>query len=101
MGGLSWEGAFAQAEEGLGDKFPDGGHHTLAVVALSLSMCSVVLPAWALYILPRSQQDEDEVELNLGTLSRSASCPARLDRMSKSSPGGLKSSQTLTYCLHS
>eukprot|EP00747_Dinoflagellata_sp_TGD_P103081 gnl/TRDRNA2_/TRDRNA2_168855_c0_seq2.p1 gnl/TRDRNA2_/TRDRNA2_168855_c0~~gnl/TRDRNA2_/TRDRNA2_168855_c0_seq2.p1 ORF type:complete len:360 (-),score=33.84 gnl/TRDRNA2_/TRDRNA2_168855_c0_seq2:578-1519(-) len=75
--GLSWEGAFAQAEEGIGDKFQDGGHHVLAVVALTLLMCSVVLPAWAFYILPRSQSDEDE--LTSETLTRSASCPARLD----------------------
>eukprot|EP00747_Dinoflagellata_sp_TGD_P103085 gnl/TRDRNA2_/TRDRNA2_168855_c0_seq6.p1 gnl/TRDRNA2_/TRDRNA2_168855_c0~~gnl/TRDRNA2_/TRDRNA2_168855_c0_seq6.p1 ORF type:complete len:352 (-),score=39.01 gnl/TRDRNA2_/TRDRNA2_168855_c0_seq6:142-1059(-) len=77
--GLSWEGAFAQAEEGLGDKFQDGGHHMLAVVGLSLSMCLVVLPAWALFILPRSQSGDDELEASLETLTRSASCPARLN----------------------
>merc|ERR1711972_600032 len=53
MGGLSWEAAFTQAVAGVADLYD---HHTKTLVdaAITSALCLLVLPAWALYILPRA-----------------------------------------------
>jgi len=51
--GLAWEGAFGEAIEGIGRVYEDRPTTHLAVIdSLGLSLCAIVLPAWAMYILP-------------------------------------------------
>jgi len=51
--GLSWEGAFDQAIEALGREMQDTPQmQFLTMVSMSVALCIVVLPAWAMYVLP-------------------------------------------------
>lgn len=51
--GLSWEGAFDQAIEALGKELEGTPQRQfLVMVGMSMALCVVVLPAWAMYVLP-------------------------------------------------
>lgn len=53
--GLAWEGAFGEAIEGIGRVFEDQPKtHIVIMDTLGLSLCAIVLPAWAMYVLPSS-----------------------------------------------
>eukprot|EP00927_Polykrikos_kofoidii_P067467 TRINITY_DN6295_c0_g1_i2.p1 TRINITY_DN6295_c0_g1~~TRINITY_DN6295_c0_g1_i2.p1 ORF type:complete len:679 (+),score=95.37 TRINITY_DN6295_c0_g1_i2:295-2037(+) len=59
--GLSWEATFAEAVESVGSTFEDIKTRTVVSVTITVGLCAVVLPAWALYILPcTSDCKEDE-----------------------------------------
>eukprot|EP00928_Gymnodinium_smaydae_P070154 TRINITY_DN54070_c0_g1_i1.p1 TRINITY_DN54070_c0_g1~~TRINITY_DN54070_c0_g1_i1.p1 ORF type:complete len:536 (-),score=68.16 TRINITY_DN54070_c0_g1_i1:41-1648(-) len=51
--GLSWEACFNQGVTAIGLQY-HGSEQTIVIVILTLATCSVVLPAWALYILPNT-----------------------------------------------
>lgn len=69
--GLSWEAAFTEAINGVGAAFPV--HPSLAsmsfdssivTVTLGLALCAVVLPAWALFILPNTKMYKEVLMLH-------------------------------------
>jgi len=56
--GLSWEAAFLQAFEGVGNSYEDHFAATVADVVLTGFLCGLVMPAWALYILPHAVEED-------------------------------------------
>merc|ERR1719203_2452650 len=51
--GLSWEATFAEGVNAVSFVYPED-MRMYVVVSLSLLLCAIVLPAWALYIVPKS-----------------------------------------------
>merc|ERR1712014_346737 len=57
--GLSWEATFNQGVHAIGLKY-EGSTRTLVIVLLTTATCLVVLPAWAMYIVPYTVEDDFE-----------------------------------------
>merc|ERR1712060_705192 len=57
--GLSWEACFNEGVHAIGLRY-HGETQTLVVVLLSVVTCAVVLPAWAMYIVPKTTNDDFE-----------------------------------------
>jgi hypothetical protein len=55
--GLSWEACFNQGVHAVGLEY-EGSTQTVVIVVLSAVTCAVVLPAWAMYILPHTVRGE-------------------------------------------
>lgn len=51
--GLAWEATFTSAVKAIGHEF-EGHEATFVIDGLVLTICAVVLPAWALYIFPKT-----------------------------------------------
>ncbi|CAK0893384.1 unnamed protein product, partial [Prorocentrum cordatum] len=56
--GLTWEACFTEAIEGITGDY-HGTYKTVADLGFTLILCAVVLPAWAMYILPKVLEDEE------------------------------------------
>lgn len=55
--GLSWESTFAIGVEAFASEV-HSRYHTLAINLVVLGMCALVLPAWAMYIVPHTQETQ-------------------------------------------
>lgn len=65
--GLSWEASFTQAEHSIGASF-DFPIRTFVKIGITFGLCAVVLPAWALYILPKTTACQPEKADEQGNL---------------------------------
>lgn len=74
--GLSWEGAFSEALESLGREFADQPKmHLLLMNGMGAALCTIVLPGWAMYILPSAMGEgghHHEGSLEAGKASKQA-----------------------------
>lgn len=50
---ISWKAAFKKAVQGISHEFDDATTRTYVDVGLCLFICSVVVPAWVMYMLPK------------------------------------------------
>ncbi|CAK0816694.1 unnamed protein product [Prorocentrum cordatum] len=57
--GLTWEACFTEAIDGITADY-DGSYKTVLDFGITFSLCAVVLPAWAMYILPKVLEDEEQ-----------------------------------------
>lgn len=55
--GISWEGAFAMGVEEIAVNWETKGHQLAVKIFLALSLVMIVLPAWRLFILPKSDPE--------------------------------------------
>lgn len=90
--GLSWEATFNQGVHAIGAGY-EGSTQTVVIVLLSAATCAIVLPAWALYILPKTthedfaeeflQHDEEEAEAEVGEQVAKSTTLARSNTVRK------------------
>jgi len=66
--GLAWEAAFDQAVSGIEEKFAADSvrNRVLLKVGMSAALCTLVLPAWRLYILPKAIAGAGEGHIKMG-----------------------------------